>query len=61
MDSVNHLGGPGTAVLIGDFLPVEQARDLTVGLLLDNEQMKDASHGLRLFVGAGSEAHAIRL
>jgi hypothetical protein len=47
--------------MIGDLLPVEQARDLAVGLLLDNEKMKDASHGLRLFVGAGSEAHAVRL
>jgi len=58
---VNHVGRPGTGVLVGDLLPIEQARDLAVGLLLDNEQMKDASHGLCLLVRAGSNAHAVRL
>jgi hypothetical protein len=60
-NSVNHVGRPGTAVLVGDPLPIEQTRDLAVGLLVDNEQMKDASYRLRLLVRAGLEAHAVRL
>jgi hypothetical protein len=36
-DSVNHVGRPRTALLVGDLLLIEQARDLAVGLLLENE------------------------